>query len=56
MGANAATTGTICTGVTYSVVVGISDYQDSGITDLLFADINAEAFAGFLRSPAYKLK
>lgn len=35
---------------TYAVVVGISDYQDPEITDLRFADKDAEAFAGFLRS------
>ena len=37
---------------TYAVVVGISDYQDEGIPDLRFADKDAEAFAGFLQSPA----
>jgi len=36
---------------TRAVVVGISDYQDSGIPDLRFADRDAEAFANFLRSP-----
>ncbi|MEZ4958362.1 MAG: tetratricopeptide repeat protein [Saprospiraceae bacterium] len=40
------------TGHTYAVVVGISDYQDSDIPDLRFADRDAEAFANFLRSPA----
>lgn len=40
------------TGVTYAVVVGISDYQDAGIPDLNFADKDAEAFAEWLRSPA----
>ncbi len=40
------------TGQTYAVVVGISDYQDSGIPDLRFADKDAEAFANYLRSPA----
>jgi uncharacterized caspase-like protein len=40
------------TGETYAVVVGISDYQDEGIPDLRFADKDAEAFAGFLQSPA----
>ncbi|MBL7820542.1 MAG: tetratricopeptide repeat protein [Saprospiraceae bacterium] len=39
-------------GKTYAVVVGISDYQDSGIPDLRFADKDAHAFADFLRSPA----
>jgi tetratricopeptide (TPR) repeat protein len=39
-------------GSTYAVVVGISDYQDEEIPDLLFADKDAEAFANFLRSPA----
>ncbi len=37
---------------TYAVVVGISDYQDSGIPDLRFADKDAEAFASYLRSSA----
>jgi len=37
---------------TRAVVVGISDYQDAGITDLRFADRDALAFANFLRSPA----
>lgn len=37
-------------GETYAVVVGISDYQDPEITDLRFADKDAEAFANFLRS------
>ncbi len=37
---------------TRAVVVGISDYQDKDITDLRFADRDAEAFANFLRSPA----
>ena len=37
---------------TYAVVVGISNYQDEGIPDLRFADKDAEAFAGFLQSPA----
>ncbi|MCF8243521.1 MAG: caspase family protein [Saprospiraceae bacterium] len=37
---------------TRAVVIGISDYQDEGIPDLRFADRDAEAFAGFLRSPA----
>ena len=37
---------------TYAVVVGISDYQDEDIPDLRFADKDAEAFAGFLQSPA----
>lgn len=40
------------TGVTYAVVVGISDYQDAGIPDLNFADKDAEAFAEWLKSPA----
>ncbi|MBK9015498.1 MAG: tetratricopeptide repeat protein [Saprospiraceae bacterium] len=37
---------------TRAVVIGISDYQDSHIPDLRFADKDAEAFANFLRSPA----
>ncbi len=44
--------GQLATGQTYAVVVGISDYQDEGITDLRFADKDALAFAGFLQSPA----
>ena len=39
-------------GDTYALVVGISDYQDENIPDLRFADKDAEAFAGFLQSPA----
>ena len=39
-------------GNTYSVVIGISDYQDPGIPDLRFADKDAEAFANYLRSNA----
>ncbi len=37
---------------TYAVVVGISDYQDKDISDLQYADKDAEAFANYLRSPA----
>ncbi len=40
------------TATTRAVVVGISDYQDPAITDLHFADRDAEAFAAWLRSPA----
>src|SRR5210317_1675112 len=47
-----STVGSVGTGTTYAVVVGISDYQDEGIPDLRFADKDAEAFAAFLRSPA----
>lgn len=39
-------------GKTYAVIVGISDYQDSGIPKLRFAHKDAEAFANFLRSEA----
>lgn len=39
-------------GNTWAAVIGISDYQDEAITDLLFADKDAEAFANFLRSTA----
>ena len=39
-------------GVTRAVVIGISDYQSDSIPDLNFAHRDAEAFAGFLRSPA----
>jgi tetratricopeptide (TPR) repeat protein/uncharacterized caspase-like protein len=35
-----------------AVVIGISDYQDEKIPDLRFADRDAEAFAGWLRSSA----
>ena len=35
-----------------AVVIGVSDYQDEKITDLAFANRDAEAFAEFLRSPA----
>ncbi len=44
--------GTLQSGNTYAIVVGISDYQDPGIPDLRFADRDAAAFANFLRSPA----
>ncbi len=40
------------TGVTYAVVVGISDYQNPNITDLQFAHSDAAAFVRYLRSPA----
>ena len=39
-------------GATFAVVVGISDYQDPEISDLQFADKDAEAFANFLHSSA----
>ncbi|MCB9317213.1 MAG: tetratricopeptide repeat protein [Lewinellaceae bacterium] len=39
-------------GVTYAVVVGISDYQSPDIPDLQFADRDAEAFALYLQSSA----
>lgn len=35
---------------TRAVVVGISDYQDSAIPDLRFADRDAEAFTHWLRA------
>ncbi|MBK8566582.1 MAG: hypothetical protein IPN76_25450 [Saprospiraceae bacterium] len=35
---------------TRAVVIGISDYQDEQISDLRFADRDAEAFANFLHS------
>jgi len=38
------------TGVTRAVIVGISVYQNSKITDLKFADKDAKAFASYLRS------
>ncbi len=37
---------------TRAVVVGISDYQDEGIPDLQYAHRDAEAFVGWLASPA----
>ncbi len=37
---------------TYAVVVGISEYQDEGISDLSYAHKDAESFADFLRSRA----
>ena len=37
---------------TYAVVVGISEYQDPEISDLQFADRDAQAFVQYLRSPA----
>ena len=39
-------------GTTRAVVIGISDYQDSHIPDLNYADKDAEAFAAYLQSPA----
>ncbi len=39
-------------GQTWAVVVGVSDYQDPDIPDLQFAHRDAEAFAGYLQSPA----
>ncbi len=42
----------IDSGITYALVIGISNYQDEAIPDLRFADKDAEAFAHFLRSPA----
>ncbi len=39
-------------GTTRAVVIGISDYQDDGITDLRFAHRDAEAFVAWLRSAA----
>lgn len=40
------------TGVTYAVVVGISDYLNPNITDLQFAHTDAAAFVQYLKSPA----
>lgn len=37
---------------TFAVVVGISDYQNPEITNLAFAQRDAEIFADFLRSPS----
>ncbi|HNF72343.1 MAG TPA: caspase family protein, partial [Chitinophagaceae bacterium] len=37
---------------TYALVVGISDYQHEGITDLDFADRDAGIFASWLQSPS----
>lgn len=39
-------------GETYAIVVGISNYQDTGITDLKYAHRDAEAFVSYLRSAA----
>ena len=36
----------------WAVVIGVSDYQDEGITDLAYADDDAQAVYDFLRSPA----
>jgi tetratricopeptide (TPR) repeat protein len=38
-------------GTTRAVVVGISDYQNEGITDLRFADQDARVFADYLLDP-----
>ena len=35
----------------WAVIVGVSEYQNSGIPSLKFADKDAEAFANFLRRP-----
>jgi len=40
------------TGQTWALVIGVSDYQDPGITDLQYADRDAAAFASYLQSPA----
>ena len=37
---------------TRAVVIGISEYQDEKINDLKFAHRDAEAFVGWLKSPA----
>ncbi|HTH30224.1 MAG TPA: caspase family protein, partial [Lacibacter sp.] len=39
-------------GNTYAVVVGISRYQNSGISELRFANRDAQMFFDYLRSPA----
>jgi tetratricopeptide (TPR) repeat protein len=39
-------------GATRAVVVGIADYQNPNVPNLNFADADARAFAGYLRSPA----
>ncbi|MBK7870360.1 MAG: tetratricopeptide repeat protein [Saprospiraceae bacterium] len=39
-------------GKTWAVVVGVSDYQDKEISDLLYAHEDAKAFYDFLQSPA----
>ncbi|MCB9292449.1 MAG: tetratricopeptide repeat protein [Lewinellaceae bacterium] len=39
-------------GTTRAVIIGISDYQDPGIPDLLYAHKDAQAFAAYLQSPA----
>jgi len=36
----------------YAVVIGISDYKDPRITDLQYADADAQAFYDFITSPA----
>ena len=38
------------TGITRAVIVGISDYQNKNITDLQFADRDAQVFANYLLS------
>lgn len=37
---------------TFAVVIGISDYGTGGIPHLKYADRDAQAFAGYLKSPA----
>lgn len=39
-------------GVSWAVVIGVSDYEDPEVPDLKFADADAEAVAGFLLSKA----
>ncbi len=39
-------------GTTRAVVIGVSDYQNEHIPDLLFAHADALAFANYLKSPA----
>ncbi|TNE56483.1 MAG: tetratricopeptide repeat protein [Bacteroidetes bacterium] len=48
----ATTSTTAFSGTTRALIVGISNYQNDQITDLQFADRDAEAFAQYLQSPA----
>lgn len=39
-------------GTTRAVIIGVSDYQNKQIPDLRYANVDAEAFANYLKSPA----
>src|ERR1043166_5483316 len=49
---NAANQSLAVSGKIYAVVVGISKYQNNGITQLEYADRDAKVFADYLKSKA----